>query len=56
MRLWLDADKMAARRVTVLDVETALRAQNIELPSGRVENLDREMTIQTLGQLKTAEE
>ena len=56
MRLWLDSDKMAARRVTVLDVETALRAQNIELPSGRVENLDREMTIQTLGQLKTAEE
>ena len=56
MRLWLDSDKMAARQVTVLDVETALREQNIELPSGRVENLDREMTIQTRGELKTAEE
>ncbi len=56
MRLWLDSDRMAARQVTVLDVERALREQNIELPSGRVENLDREMTIQTLGQLKTAEE
>lgn len=56
MRLWLDSDKMAARRVTVLDVERALREQNIELPSGRVENLDREMTIQTRGELKTAEE
>src|SRR6266566_5660770 len=56
MRLWLDSDKMSARRVTVLDVQTALRAQNIELPSGRVENLDREMTIQTRGELKTAEE
>ncbi len=56
MRLWLDSEKMAARRVTVLDVERALREQNIELPSGRVENLDREMTIQTRGELKTAEE
>jgi multidrug efflux pump len=55
-RLWLDSDKMAARRVTVLDVQSALRAQNIELPSGRVENMDREMTIQTRGELKTAEE
>src|SRR5438067_1524451 len=29
MRLWLDSDKMSARRVTVLDVERALRQQNI---------------------------
>ncbi len=56
MRLWLDSEKMAARQVTVLDVERALREQNIELPSGRVENLDREMTIETRGELKTAEE
>ena len=56
MRLWLDSEKMAARQVTVLDVERALHEQNIELPSGRVENLDREMTIQTRGELKTAAE
>src|SRR5262245_5560059 len=56
MRLWLDSEKMAARRVTVLDVQRALREQNIELPSGRVENIDREMTIQTRGEMKTAEE
>src|ERR1041385_7108883 len=56
MRLWLDSEKMAARQVTVLDVERALKEQNIELPSGRVENLDREMTIETRGELKTAAE
>ncbi len=56
MRLWLDSDRMAARGVTVLDVQQALRQQNVELPSGRVENLDREMTIQTRGELKTADE
>ena len=56
MRLWLDSSRMAARQVTVLDVQRALRQQNLELPSGRVENLDREMTIQTRGELKTADE
>ena len=56
MRLWLDAEKMAAHKVTVLDVQQALRQQNVELPSGRVENVDREMTIQTQGELKTADE
>src|SRR5216117_3899252 len=45
MRLWLDAEKMAAHQITVLDVERALKQQNVELPSGRVENLHREMTI-----------
>ena len=56
MRLWLDSERMAARRVTVLDVQRALQQQNVEMPSGRVENLDREMTILTRGELKTAEE
>lgn len=56
MRLWLDSEKMAARQVTVLDVQRALRQQNIELPSGRIENMDREMTIQTRGELKSSNE
>ena len=56
MRLWLDSEKMAARGITVLDVQRALRQQNVELPSGRVENLDRELTIQTRGELRTADE
>ena len=56
MRLWLDSARMAARRVTVLDVQQALRQQSIELPSGRVENLDREMTIQTRGEMKSVDE
>jgi len=56
MRLWLDAEKMAAHQVTVLDVDRALKQQNVELPSGRVENLQREMTIQTRGEMKSPEE
>jgi len=56
IRLWLDSEKMAAHQLTVLDVDRALRQQNVELPSGRVENLDREMTIQTRGELKSPAE
>src|SRR5690606_30490316 len=56
IRILLDSERMAAHRITLLDLERALREQNVELPSGRVENLDRELTIQTQGQLKTPEE
>ncbi len=56
IRLWLDSERMAAHQVTMLDVQQALRSENVELPSGRVEGVDREMTIQTLGELKTVEE
>lgn len=56
IRLWLDADKMAAHGVTVQDVDSALRNQNVELPSGIVEGLQRELSIETRGELKTPEE
>jgi multidrug efflux pump len=56
IRVWLDAAKMAARQVTITDVEDALREQNLELPSGRIENFDREMTIEMQGELKTPEQ
>ena len=56
IRLRLDAEKMAARGIVVNDVERALREQNVELPSGRVENLERELTIQMQGQLKNVDE
>ncbi len=56
VRIWLDSAQMAAREVTVLDVERALREQNVELPSGRVESVDREFTIQTLAAFNAVEQ
>ena len=38
MRVWLDRDQLAARNLTVADVESALRAENVELPAGSVES------------------
>jgi hydrophobe/amphiphile efflux-1 (HAE1) family protein len=47
MRIWLDRGAMAARRVTVADIEAALRSENVELPAGRIESREREFTLRT---------
>ncbi|MEZ4386336.1 MAG: efflux RND transporter permease subunit [Candidatus Krumholzibacteriia bacterium] len=47
MRIWLDREALAARRLTVADVEQALRAENVELPAGRLESEQREFTLRT---------
>ena len=56
MRVWLDREALAARQLTVADIETALRRENIELPAGRVESLDREFTLRTRTSLDTEED
>ena len=56
MRLWLDADRLAAYGLTPLDVENALRRQNLEVPSGRIESLQREFTILMQTDLRTPEQ
>jgi multidrug efflux pump len=45
MRIWLDPNAMAARGVTVADVETALNSQNLELPAGALEAPAKDFTI-----------
>lgn len=45
MRIWLDRDAMAARNITVTDIESRLRSENVELPAGEVESIDREFTV-----------
>jgi multidrug efflux pump len=56
MRIWLDPDRMAALGVTVQDVEAALRSQNAELPSGRIESQTREFTVLAETDLKNPAE
>ncbi len=45
MRIWLDRQQLAARGLTVADVEAALRTSNIELPAGNVESTVRRFTV-----------
>jgi len=47
MRIWLDRTKLAARDLTVTDVEDALRAENVELPAGGIESITRQFTART---------
>ena len=45
MRVWLDADALAARQLTAGDVEQALRAENVELPGGAIESEERQFIV-----------
>ncbi|MDR0973882.1 MAG: efflux RND transporter permease subunit [Prevotellaceae bacterium] len=56
MRLWLDPVKMAAYSITPVDVLNAVTAENVELPSGKIEGNTTELTIRTLGLMHTAKE
>lgn len=53
MRVWLSPTALAARGLTVQDVEEAIRSRNVEIPSGRIESSQREFTVRSLGELKT---
>jgi len=56
MRVWLDRQALAARGLTVLDVEAALRRENVELPAGTVESFEREFTVRVERSYSTAED
>lgn len=45
MRVWLDNEALAARGLTVSDVENALRRENVELPAGALEGQARDFTL-----------
>ncbi|KAA9353113.1 efflux RND transporter permease subunit [Larkinella humicola] len=51
MRLRIDPSKLAAYQLTPSDIEQALRKENVDLPSGRVEGDQNELTVRTLGRL-----
>lgn len=53
MRVWLDPDKLASYRLTVQDVEDALRRQNLEVPAGRIESQQREFSVTAQTDLAT---
>ena len=36
---------MAARQITVTDVENALRRENVELPAGKIESVNRDTIV-----------
>jgi multidrug efflux pump len=47
MKIWLNRQAMAARGITASDIENTLRAENVELPAGEIESIDRDYTVRT---------
>jgi len=45
MRIWLDRIALAARGLTVTDIQNALRRENVELPAGRIDSADMEFSV-----------
>ncbi len=56
MRIWIDRQKLAARNLTVADVEAALRSENVELPAGDVESVDRQFTVRLQRSYRTPDD
>ena len=56
IRMKMDPARLAAYGLTPLDVRNAVTRENVELPSGRIEGDNTELTIRTLGRLRTVDE
>jgi multidrug efflux pump len=56
IRIWLDRRAMAARNLTVDDIESALRRNNVELPAGELESTARQFTVRAQSRLSRVAE
>ena len=56
INVWVDPNKMRSFNVTPVEVTAALRIQNLEFPSGRIDEGSREVNIRTLGKVRKVED
>jgi multidrug efflux pump len=56
MRIWIDRVKLAARGLTVEDIENALRTENVELPAGSIESINNDFTLRVRRGYSTADD
>jgi multidrug efflux pump len=56
MRIWMQPERLAAFQLTPADVEAALRRQNVELPAGRLESKDQNVTLRVERPFSTPEQ
>ena len=55
VRVWLDRRAMAARNLTVVDIERALQRANLELPAGELESDSRQLSVRLNSRLPTVD-
>ncbi|MBK0377978.1 efflux RND transporter permease subunit [Mucilaginibacter segetis] len=51
MRIWIDPNKLSALGLTATDIGAALSRENVELPAGKIEGNNTEITIRAIGKL-----
>ncbi|MBN9319207.1 MAG: efflux RND transporter permease subunit [Caulobacterales bacterium] len=56
MRIWIDPSALAARGLTVDDVQTALSSENVELPAGTLEGEATDFTVRVNRNYATPEQ
>ena len=52
IQLWLDAGKLQAYRLTIDQIRSAIRAQDVEIPGGRIDQGPNELVLRTLGRVE----
>ncbi|MBU4054280.1 MAG: efflux RND transporter permease subunit, partial [Proteobacteria bacterium] len=55
VKIWLNRERLAAYKIGVDEVITAIRSQHIEIPGGKIESTKKEFLIRTMGELEEAE-
>ena len=56
INVWVEPDKMRSYNITPAEVSNALRIQNIEFPSGRLDEGQKETSVRTMGKVQRAED
>ena len=56
IRLKMDPARLAAYGITPLDVRNAVTLENVELPSGRIEGNNTELSVRTFGRFRTIDD
>jgi multidrug efflux pump len=55
IRIWLDQEALAARNLTVVDVENAVRRNSLELPAGTLKSTERQFSVRTESRIADVE-
>jgi multidrug efflux pump len=56
MRIWMEPDRMAAHGITTQDIKLALDRENVELPSGKLQGDNTELSVRTMGRFVSEED
>jgi HAE1 family hydrophobic/amphiphilic exporter-1 len=56
INVWVDPDKMRSYNVTAAEISNALKIQNMEFPSGRIDEGQKETAVRTIGKIQKPSE